>query len=101
MQLNLTCGRLLRSLGTCAELLLLHFSSFVLGRCLEVTVRCEEENLLLPCVPYCPDNAQQLPQEGSHVITVSAPKIAPRYHQNTYYTASHSALVSHLKHDIS
>uniref|UniRef100_A0A3Q3JG10 RNA helicase n=1 Tax=Monopterus albus TaxID=43700 RepID=A0A3Q3JG10_MONAL len=40
------CKTQLMSLGTCAELLLLHFSSFTIGRHLEVTVCSTEENLL-------------------------------------------------------
>uniref|UniRef100_A0A4W6FMT7 RNA helicase n=1 Tax=Lates calcarifer TaxID=8187 RepID=A0A4W6FMT7_LATCA len=43
-----------KSLGSCAELLLLHFSSFTIGRRLDVTVGSEEENLLQPSVPYTP-----------------------------------------------
>lgn len=73
------CGKLLRSLGSCAELLLLHFSSFVIGRRLEVTVGSEEENLLQPSVPYSPSDARPVSTTPGHVITVSAPKDAPRY----------------------
>uniref|UniRef100_A0AAR2LAW3 RNA helicase n=1 Tax=Pygocentrus nattereri TaxID=42514 RepID=A0AAR2LAW3_PYGNA len=39
---------LCRNLGRCAELLLLHFSSFTIGRRLEVSVSSAEESLLKP-----------------------------------------------------
>ncbi|CAK6950909.1 RNA helicase Mov10l1 [Scomber scombrus] len=68
----------IQSLGSCAELLLLHFSSFVIGRRLEVTVGSEEENLLQPSVPYSPSDARPVSTTPGHVITVSAPKDAPR-----------------------
>ncbi|XP_044049108.1 RNA helicase Mov10l1 [Siniperca chuatsi] len=69
-----------KSLGSCAELLLLHFSSFTIGRRLEVTVGSEEENLLQPFVPYSPSDADVRPLSTmpTHVITVSAPKDTPR-----------------------
>ncbi|GAA6223939.1 RNA helicase Mov10l1 isoform X1 [Lates japonicus] len=67
-----------KSLGSCAELLLLHFSSFTIGRRLEVTVGSEEENLLQPSVPYTPCDACPVPVISTHVITVSAPKEQPR-----------------------
>ncbi|XP_035013123.1 RNA helicase Mov10l1 [Hippoglossus stenolepis] len=63
-----------KSLGSCAELLLLHFSSFTIGRRLEVTVGSEEENLLQPSLPYAPSDACSLPAVPSQVITVSASK---------------------------
>lgn len=72
-------GGFLRSLGSSTELLLLHFSSFTIGRRLEVTVASEEEKLLKPFKPYCPlDASQNSAVEPSHVITVSAPRDAPR-----------------------
>lgn len=77
--LNFLCGKLPRSLGSCAELLLLHFSSFTIGRRLEVTVGSEEEKLLQPSVPYTPSDACPVSSIPSHVITVSAPKDTPRY----------------------
>ncbi|XP_035520313.1 RNA helicase Mov10l1 [Morone saxatilis] len=67
-----------KSLGTCAELLLLHFSSFTIGRRLEVTVGSEEEKLLQPSEPYSPIDARLVPTMPSHVITVSVPKDTPR-----------------------
>ncbi|XP_045894481.1 RNA helicase Mov10l1 isoform X2 [Micropterus dolomieu] len=67
-----------KSLGSCAELLLLHFSSFTIGRRLEVTVGSEEENLLQPSGPYSPSDARLVSTMPAHVITVSAPKDAPR-----------------------
>uniref|UniRef100_A0A3B4FCH0 Mov10 like RISC complex RNA helicase 1 n=1 Tax=Pundamilia nyererei TaxID=303518 RepID=A0A3B4FCH0_9CICH len=66
------------SLGTCAELLLLHFSSFTIGRRLEVTVRSECEDVLKPSVPYAPTDSRPVAAKSSHVITVAAPKITPR-----------------------
>ncbi|XP_040894189.1 RNA helicase Mov10l1 [Toxotes jaculatrix] len=67
-----------KSLGSCAELLLLHFSSFTIGRRLEVTVGSEEENLLQPFAPYIPSDAPVVPAIPAHVVTVSAPKYTPR-----------------------
>uniref|UniRef100_A0A3B4FG75 Mov10 like RISC complex RNA helicase 1 n=1 Tax=Pundamilia nyererei TaxID=303518 RepID=A0A3B4FG75_9CICH len=71
-------GNFSRSLGTCAELLLLHFSSFTIGRRLEVTVRSECEDVLKPSVPYAPTDSRPVAAKSSHVITVAAPKITPR-----------------------
>lgn len=68
-----------RNLGSCSELLLLHFSSFTIGRRLEVTVGTEEEKLLQPSRPYCPLDVQPHSAVPSHVITVSAPRDPPRY----------------------
>ncbi len=73
------CGKLLRSLGSCAELLLLHFSSFTIGRRLEVTVGSEEESMLKPTVLYSASDVYPLSPVPAHVITVSAPKGTPRY----------------------
>ncbi|XP_007546763.1 RNA helicase Mov10l1 [Poecilia formosa] len=67
-----------KSLGCCTELLLLHFSSFTIGRRLLVTVGSEDENLLKPSEVYCPSNAKVLSKAPSHVVTVSAPKVLPR-----------------------
>ncbi|KAF3688597.1 RNA helicase Mov10l1 [Channa argus] len=67
-----------KSLGSCAELLLLHFSSFTIGRRLEVTVKSEEGNMLQPCVPYTPIDACPVSAIPTHVITVTAPKHYPR-----------------------
>ncbi|XP_049929226.1 RNA helicase Mov10l1 [Epinephelus moara] len=63
-----------KSLGSCAELLLLHFSSFTIGRRLDVTVGSKEEDLLQPSVPYSPRDARLEPTMPAHVITVTAPK---------------------------
>lgn len=68
-----------KNLGSSSELLLLHFSSFTIGRRLDVTVASEDERLLQPSKPYCPPDV--LPQSSvvpSNVITVSAPKDAPK-----------------------
>ncbi|XP_037624699.1 RNA helicase Mov10l1 isoform X1 [Sebastes umbrosus] len=68
-----------KSLGSCSELLLLHFSSLTIGRRLEVTVGSKEQNLLQPSVPYSPRDARPVDStEPAHVITVSAPKDPPR-----------------------
>ncbi|XP_043980050.1 RNA helicase Mov10l1 isoform X2 [Gambusia affinis] len=67
-----------KSLGCCTELLLLHFSSFTIGRRLLVTVGSEDENLLKPSEVYCPSNAKVLSKAPCHVVTVSAPKDVPR-----------------------
>lgn len=76
---KIPCGKLLRILGSCAEMLLLHFPSFTIGRCLEVTVGSELENQLQPAVPYSPCDMRPLSPMPTHVITVSAPKNPPRY----------------------
>ncbi|XP_023256096.1 RNA helicase Mov10l1-like [Seriola lalandi dorsalis] len=68
----------IQSLGSCAELLLLHFSPFTIGRCLEVTVGSEEEILLKPSVPYTPSDPRPVPPIPTHVVTVSTPKDKPR-----------------------
>ncbi|KAM7414935.1 hypothetical protein PAMA_019653 [Pampus argenteus] len=77
-RLSVVVGCQAKCLGSCAELLLLHFSCFVIGRHIEVTVGSEEENLLQPSVPYTPSDARPLSTIPSHVITISAPPIAPR-----------------------
>ncbi|KAM9352325.1 RNA helicase Mov10l1 [Symphorus nematophorus] len=68
----------IQSLGNCAELLLLHFPSFTIGRRLEVTVCSEEENLLQPSAPYSPSDARPVSTVPNHVITVLARKDPPR-----------------------
>uniref|UniRef100_A0A7N6AM39 RNA helicase n=1 Tax=Anabas testudineus TaxID=64144 RepID=A0A7N6AM39_ANATE len=70
-----------KSLGSCAELLLLHFSTFTIGRRLEVTVGSEEENLLQPTMPYTPSDACPVQTIPTHVITVSRrlPNFLPNY----------------------
>ncbi|XP_035498377.2 RNA helicase Mov10l1 isoform X1 [Scophthalmus maximus] len=67
-----------KSLGSCSELLLLHFASFTIGRRLEVTVGSEEENLLQPFLPYMPTNTRPAAAIPSQVITVSVSKDTPR-----------------------
>ncbi|XP_073777366.1 RNA helicase Mov10l1 isoform X1 [Danio rerio] len=62
-----------KTLGRSSELLLLHFSSFTIGRRLELSVSSVEEQLLNPSMPYCsPSAPAQLPQP-LQVLTVSAP----------------------------
>uniref|UniRef100_A0A8D3CVK1 RNA helicase n=1 Tax=Scophthalmus maximus TaxID=52904 RepID=A0A8D3CVK1_SCOMX len=68
----------IQSLGSCSELLLLHFASFTIGRRLEVTVGSEEENLLQPFLPYMPTNTRPAAAIPSQVITVSVSKDTPR-----------------------
>lgn len=65
-------------LGCCAELLLLHFSSFIIGRRLDVAVGSKDEDLLKPSVPYSPLDRLVSAPIYDHVITVSAPKEPPR-----------------------
>ncbi|KAJ7997868.1 hypothetical protein DPEC_G00216620 [Dallia pectoralis] len=60
-----------RNVGRCAELLLLRFSSFTMGRLLEVTVVSKQESLLQPCAPYCPAAPLTSPQ-AAQVVTVMA-----------------------------
>uniref|UniRef100_A0A7N6ARA9 RNA helicase n=1 Tax=Anabas testudineus TaxID=64144 RepID=A0A7N6ARA9_ANATE len=76
---NCICGKLCRSLGSCAELLLLHFSTFTIGRRLEVTVGSEEENLLQPTMPYTPSDACPVQTIPTHVITRRLPNFLPNY----------------------
>ncbi|KAK2901476.1 hypothetical protein Q8A67_009591 [Cirrhinus molitorella] len=70
-----TVGCQAKTLGRSAELLLLHFSSFTIGRRLEVSVSSVEESLLKPSVPYCGLTAlpQQQHQQPLQVLTVTAP----------------------------
>uniref|UniRef100_H2V0D6 RNA helicase n=1 Tax=Takifugu rubripes TaxID=31033 RepID=H2V0D6_TAKRU len=68
-----------KSLGRCAELLLLHFSSFTMGRRLEVTVSSKEEDLLQPSAPYAPSETHPVSAAPSHVITVVAPRDPPSF----------------------
>lgn len=71
--------KFVRSLGSCAELLQLHFSSFTMGRRLEVTVSSQEEGWLQPSEPYAPSETKLVSAAPSHVITVVAPSDPPRY----------------------
>ncbi|XP_028286299.1 RNA helicase Mov10l1 [Parambassis ranga] len=74
-RLSIVVGCKPKIVGKCAELLLLHFSSFTIGRRLEVTVGCEEANLLHLCAPYFPSSAPLVrTTPATHVMTVSAPK---------------------------
>uniref|UniRef100_A0A8B9JVV3 Mov10 like RISC complex RNA helicase 1 n=1 Tax=Astyanax mexicanus TaxID=7994 RepID=A0A8B9JVV3_ASTMX len=61
------------NLGCCTELLLLHFSSFTIGRRLEVSVNSIEENLLKPSTTYCPVEPVPQPQYHAQVVRVMAP----------------------------
>ncbi|XP_012814717.2 RNA helicase Mov10l1 isoform X1 [Xenopus tropicalis] len=51
-----------RNPGRCKELLLLCFSDFMIGRCLEGTVESEEESFLLPPVEFA-SKQKKVPQE--------------------------------------
>ncbi|KAG9280877.1 RNA helicase Mov10l1 [Astyanax mexicanus] len=62
-----------KNLGCCTELLLLHFSSFTIGRRLEVSVNSIEENLLKPSTTYCPVEPVPQPQYHAQVVRVMAP----------------------------
>ncbi|RVE71576.1 hypothetical protein OJAV_G00053290 [Oryzias javanicus] len=68
-----------KSLGSCADLLLLRFSSFTIGRRLEVKVCCEDENLLKPSEPYALSDPRLTAPTASHVITMSAPRDTQRF----------------------
>uniref|UniRef100_A0A669E9H7 Mov10 like RISC complex RNA helicase 1 n=1 Tax=Oreochromis niloticus TaxID=8128 RepID=A0A669E9H7_ORENI len=72
-------GNVSRGLGTCAELLLLHFSSFTIGRRLKVTVRSECEDVLQPSVPYTPTDNRPVAAKSPHVITRRLPQFLPNY----------------------
>uniref|UniRef100_A0A6Q2X6F8 RNA helicase n=1 Tax=Esox lucius TaxID=8010 RepID=A0A6Q2X6F8_ESOLU len=54
------------------ELLLLRFSSFTIGRLLEVTVVSKEESLLQPYAPYCPAAVPVNLPRASQVVTLMA-----------------------------
>ncbi|XP_053341140.1 RNA helicase Mov10l1 isoform X2 [Clarias gariepinus] len=75
-QVSITVGCQAKNLGRCAELLLMHFSSFTIGRRLEVDVSSVEEKLLKPSAPYCPAAMLSQPppaQTPGHVVTVMPP----------------------------
>uniref|UniRef100_A0A9J8AWN5 RNA helicase n=1 Tax=Cyprinus carpio carpio TaxID=630221 RepID=A0A9J8AWN5_CYPCA len=63
----------IQTLGRSSELLLLHFSSFSIGRRLEVCVSSAEESLLKPSVPYSALTAPPPQQQPLQVLTVTAP----------------------------
>uniref|UniRef100_A0A674N571 Mov10 like RISC complex RNA helicase 1 n=1 Tax=Takifugu rubripes TaxID=31033 RepID=A0A674N571_TAKRU len=74
--------KLVRSLGRCAELLLLHFSSFTMGRRLEVTVSSKEEDLLQPSAPYAPSETHPVSAYDSPTYSFSRrrlPDFLPSY----------------------
>ncbi|XP_072528268.1 RNA helicase Mov10l1 isoform X2 [Salminus brasiliensis] len=72
-KVSVTVGCQAKNLGCCTELLLLHFSSFTIGRRLEVSVNSTEESLLKPSTPYCPAVPVLQPQKHAQVVTVMAP----------------------------
>ncbi|XP_056137671.1 RNA helicase Mov10l1 [Lampris incognitus] len=68
-----------KNLGRCSELLLLHFSSFTIGRRLEVKVASKDECLLKPRAPYCPRNDALLASAPpTSMITIPAPPLPVR-----------------------
>ncbi|XP_068595015.1 RNA helicase Mov10l1 [Brachionichthys hirsutus] len=77
-RISIVVACIAKSLGSCAELLLLHFPSFTIGRRLEVTVCSEEENLLQPSSSYCPYDLHPVAAVPDHVIALAAPKMLPR-----------------------
>ncbi|XP_053740510.1 RNA helicase Mov10l1 isoform X3 [Synchiropus splendidus] len=71
-----------KSLGNCKELLMLHFSSFIIGRQVEVTVGSQEENMLQPSAPYSrQETHNSVENSHAHVIAISAPKPTLRLSQ--------------------
>ncbi|KAL2093862.1 hypothetical protein ACEWY4_011174 [Coilia grayii] len=66
-----------KSLGRCAELLLLQFPSFTIGRRLEVAVSSREESLLLPSAPYNPATQQPTQRQQQQQPTVLRTVMAP------------------------
>uniref|UniRef100_A0A9J8C2J1 RNA helicase n=1 Tax=Cyprinus carpio carpio TaxID=630221 RepID=A0A9J8C2J1_CYPCA len=86
VQHHLSCFYLRLTLGRSSELLLLHFSSFSIGRRLEVCVSSAEESLLKPSVPYSALTApppQQQPLvsvldcvEGQRDVLIAQPALA-------------------------
>ncbi|XP_035258113.1 RNA helicase Mov10l1 [Anguilla anguilla] len=62
-----------KNLGRCAEMLLLHFPLFTIGRRLEVTVHSAEERLLQPSAPYSPAAPAPRPDGPRQVVTVLPP----------------------------
>ncbi|XP_012692807.2 RNA helicase Mov10l1 [Clupea harengus] len=72
-RVSVTVGCRGKSLGRCAELLLLHFPSFTIGRRLVVAVSSREETLLMPSAPYSPALRQPTQQQPTTVRTVMGP----------------------------
>ncbi|MBN3305229.1 M10L1 helicase, partial [Amia calva] len=73
-----------KSLGRCAEMLLLHFHSFTIRRRLEVVVTSTEESLLQPSSPYCPARPWDTPKlPAVQTITVLP---GPSIHRNSKRT---------------
>ncbi|KAK1166718.1 RNA helicase Mov10l1-like [Acipenser oxyrinchus oxyrinchus] len=71
-----------KNLGRCRELLLLHFTSFSIGRLLVVRVQSEEESLILSSSPYVPANqlpAQSTRPQAKEGITVLPARLPPRF----------------------
>ncbi|MBN3283558.1 M10L1 helicase, partial [Polyodon spathula] len=71
-----------KNLGCCQELLLLHFTSFSIGRLLVVRVQSEEESLILASSPYVPANqlpAQPTRPQAKKGITVLPACLPPRF----------------------
>ncbi|XP_063251074.1 RNA helicase Mov10l1 [Prinia subflava] len=60
--------------GHSKELLLLGFSDFTVGRCIEATVTREEELLIAPVQPYSPRKHKIIPDSQPRKTTVAGPK---------------------------
>ncbi|NXE79467.1 M10L1 helicase, partial [Cochlearius cochlearius] len=60
--------------GYSKELLLLGFSDFTVGRCIEATVTSDEELLIAPVEPFSPRKPKVIPEPQPGTITVVAPK---------------------------
>ncbi|GAA6088131.1 sizzled isoform X2 [Tachysurus ichikawai] len=76
-KVSIIVGCQAKNLGRCAELLLLHFTSFTIGRRLEVSVSSEVEKLLKPSAPYCPAVMLSTPASQSPVQVVTVLPPAP------------------------
>ncbi|CAL8359245.1 unnamed protein product [Lota lota] len=77
-RLSVVVGCTAKNIGGCSELLLLHFSSFTIGRRLEVTVSSREEQLLQPSTPFASCDVRLAPTLPSHVVTVTAQPVPSR-----------------------
>ncbi|NXG60331.1 M10L1 helicase, partial [Hemiprocne comata] len=64
--------------GRSKELLLLGFSDFTVGRCIEATVTNEEELLIAPAEPFSPRKPNIIPEPHPRKTTV----VAPTYKRN-------------------
>ncbi|KAK0142880.1 RNA helicase Mov10l1 [Merluccius polli] len=79
-RLSVVVGCTAKNMGGCSELLLLHFSSFTIGRRLEVTVGSQEERLLQPSSPftYCDVRLAPTSTLPTRVVTVASQHVPSR-----------------------